>query len=958
MSATAAQPLSPDDGLYIWAEESTEAVEGNDALRSHGHDEYGNEQVFAGYLARQMMRSPRADRDGPLAVGVGTRRGGHASIEQKALRKHTVLFGSTGYGKSNIMMNTARTISESGDGMIYIEPKGDDAKRLYSILPDHRKDDVLWLEPSGTRSAVTGFNFLDPGLEPDHPDFDLVVENLLEDMVKMLGAGDYWGPLMDAIAGNIIRFAARHDAEFTMIDLYFILADQKNRERYKHLVSESGHIFLSLFANKIADYDDDDLDAIRRRFKNWVENPIARKVFCHRGSTINLQELMDEDKILIVRLNKESEEIKGMIGTAILRRTWAAARNRGGDKSSRGSGPSNFHLLMDEADLLAHEDSALPTMLSKARTSRLCIFLCCQYPDQLPNEVVEALFSQCDTKMSLSVGSEKSCKVVARNLGLDWTTLRDEEEYHAWMKTSVGPPDPFRVYALPPFPPTITQVDADHHIERIVRRIGQPPKSDQQIMDELLLNSGEGQLEGADAIMNNEGSETAFAVSELDQEFLEKQTCKTVYDRAIEVSSDDGFVHVDEVQNRLIENLDVDPSDLNHEAQIWGLFDTVSDDLIERESRDDGVYVKCTGRGETLFKAISGSANDGKFDHRQAIKELYDALIDAGFGAEIVQNTQGRSADGAASIERAFQSAVEEDIVTAEHARKARENFIENNPEMAAISGGKNVRVELEHTTGDSGPGQTLRHLHDAIQDGERCLYAARPGTAWNVYDTLTDPMYCREVDESGRRRSYNLSTVKIDGEPMLRPKGGNTVWWYDPEPGDGFHWHLEDTDGTHYAKFRTREEITNETLIDKYPARESDFGPDDPERDEYVTVGRPTELVPDPDLSQEHWAVVIVPKGTSEASDLSLIHNGEEIPFDELAEHDIASAEDLTLMTNTDSVPEPVQHQSDTETTLDTEAEAKTVSDSVGGDDENEGDEESPAFEDKYAAMRAKLDD
>ena len=156
------------------------------------------------------------------------------------------------------------------------------------------------------------------------------------------------------------------------------------------------------------------------------------------------------------------------------------------------------------------------------------------------------------------------------------------------------------------------------------------------------------------------------------------------------------------------------------------------------------------------------------------------------------------------------------------------------------------------------------------------------------------------------------------------------------------------------------KQAITDEALIDKYPARESDFGSDDPERDEYVTVGRPTELVPDPDLSREHWAVVIVPKGTSEASDLSLIHNGEEIPFDELAEHDIASAEDLTLMTNTDSVPEPVRHQRDTETTSDTEAEAEaeTVSNSVGGDDENEGDEESPAFEDKYAAMRAKLDD
>lgn len=959
MSA-AAQPMSPDDGLYIWTEESTEAVEGNETLRSHGHNEHGNEQVFAGYLARQMMRAPRADPESPIAIGVGIRRGGHASIDQADLRQHTVLFGSTGYGKSNLMMNAGRTIAESGDGMIYIEPKGDDAKRFYSILPDHRKDDVVWLEPAGTRSAQTGFNFLNPGVSPDHPEFDLIVENVLADLVTMLGASSYWGPLMDAIAENIIRFAARHEADFTMIDLYFILTDEESRERYQDMVNASGHIFLALFADKIADYDDDDLDAIRRRFKNWVENPIARRVFAHRGNTINLQEVIDEGKILIVRMNKESEEIKEMVGTAILRRTWAAARGRDGDKSSRGSGPDNFHLLMDEADLLAHEDSSLPTMLSKARTSRLCLFLCCQYPDQLPDVIVEALFSQCDTTMSFSVGSSDSCKVVGKNLGLNWTTLRDEEEYHVWMKISVGPPDPYRVYALPPFRPTITQTEAEHHIERIVRRDGHELKSDQQLMDELFLNSGEGELDGAGAILDDSGNRKSLAVADIDLDRVERQTCKTVHDVAIEQGDEDGFVSADLIQDRLISNLGVDPDDLGHESQVWGVLDMVGDDLVEREKRDGEVKLKTTSRGVTLFKKISGSANDGKGDHRKAIKELYDALTDAGFDAEVEQNTIGRSSDGFASIERAFNETVSWDIVTAEDARKARERFMEANPEMAALSGGKNVRVELEDSTGDSGPGQTLRHLHDAIEDGERCLYAARPETAWNVYDTLTEPMYCREVDENGRRRSYSLGTVKIDGEPMLRPRGGKTVWWYDPDPDDGHHWHLEDTDGTQYATFTTREEIESKAAIEKYPARDADFNEDDPDRENYVNCGCPTELVPDPDLSREHWAVVIVPPGTSRAEDLSLIHHGEEIPFDEIGS--LNDADDLISMSSEGS-PED-----QSATTLEAEPEDERALGTVSGqepepekaddEDDEKADEESQSYGDTFAELEAELDD
>ncbi|ADJ14506.1 hypothetical protein HacjB3_05575 [Halalkalicoccus jeotgali B3] len=940
--------MSPDDGLYIWEEESTEAVEGNETLRSHGTDEHSNEQVFAGYLARQMMRSPRADAESPIAVGVGTRRGGHASIDQTDLRQHTVLFGSTGYGKSNLMMNAGRTIAESGDGMIYIEPKGDGAKRFYSILPDHRKGDVVWLEPAGTRSAQTGFNFLDPGVSPDHPEFELIVENILNDLVQMLGASNYWGPLMDAIAENIIRFAARHDAEFTMIDLYFILADQENRERYRDMVNASGHIFLALFADKLAEYDDDDLDAIRRRFKNWVENPIARRVFAHRGNTINLQEVIDEGKILIVRMNKEDEGIKEMVGTAILRRTWAAARDRDGDKSSRGSGPDNFHLLMDEADLLAHEGSSLPTMLSKARTSRLCLFLCCQYPDQLPPEIVGALFSQCDTKMSFSVGSADACKVVGKNLGLKWETLRDEEEYHVWMKTSVGPPDPYRVYALPPFPPTITQTEADHHIERIVRRDGHEPKSDQQLMDELLLNRGDGQLDGAGAILDDSGNRKSMAVADIDLDRVERQTCKTVHDVAIEHGDDDGFVSADLIQHRLIDNLGVDREDLGHESQVWGVLDMVGDDLVEREKRDGEVKLKTTSRGITLFKKISGSPVDGKGDHRKAIKELYDALTDAGFDTEIEQQTIGRSSDGFASIERAFKDAVSWDIVTPEDSRQARERFMEENPELAALSGGKNVRVELEDSTGESSPGQTLRHLHDAIEDGERCLYAARPEKAWKVYDTLTDPMYCREVDENGRRRSYNLGTVTVDGEPMLRVKGGNAVWWYDPDPDDGYHWVLEDTDGTSIASFKTREDIDSSGAIGKYPARESDFEEGDPEREEYVAVGAPTELVPEPSLSREHWAVVIVPEGTTRAADLSLIHHGEAVPFDDLG--DLADTEDLLSASEEPLRYTPTSLVEDGDDTADSAAEDAP-------DDETTASGSGGSIGDKFADLESRLE-
>ena len=212
--------------------------------------------------------------------------------------------------------------------------------------------------------------------------------------------------------------------------------------------------------------------------------------------------------------------------------------------------------------------------------------------------------------------------------------------------------------------------------------------------------------------------------------------------------------------------------------------------------------------------------------------------------------------------------------------------------------------------------------------------------------------MYCREVDGNGRRRSYNLGTIKIDGNPMLRPKGGKTVWWYDPDPDDGYHWHLEDTDGTQYARFKTREEIESKSAIKKYPARESDFDKDDPDRENYVNCGCPTELVPDPDLSREHWAVVIIPDGTSCAEDLSIIHHGEEIAFDEIGDiTDLNNTEDLITV----SGEGPVRNQG--RTTTEPEPEPEPVKPEPDEEDNEESEPETQSKTEKFAALGSELD-
>ena len=97
----------------------------------------------------------------------------------------------------------------------------------------------------------------------------------------------------------------------------------------------------------------------------------------------------------------------------------------------------------------------------------------------------------------------------------------------------------------------------------------------------------------------------------------------------------------------------------------------------------------------------------------------------------------------------------------------------------------------------------------------------------------------------------------------------------------------------------------------------------------------------------------MIVPEDTSCAEDLSLIHHGEEIRFDEIGDiTDLENTEDLLTASETESGLER-DHDGTT-----VEPETKTDTEPEPEEPEDESEDESQTFEDKYAAMQAKLDD
>ena len=67
---------------------------------------------------------------------------------------HIFCLGKTGVGKSTLLVNMAISDIENGKGLAVIDPHSDVAETLINNIPDHRKNDLIYFNPSHLDSGI------------------------------------------------------------------------------------------------------------------------------------------------------------------------------------------------------------------------------------------------------------------------------------------------------------------------------------------------------------------------------------------------------------------------------------------------------------------------------------------------------------------------------------------------------------------------------------------------------------------------------------------------------------------------------------------------------------------------------------------------------------------------------------------------------------------------------------
>ncbi len=144
-----------------------------------------------------------------------------------------------------------------------------------------------------------------------------------------------------------------------------------------------------------------------------MSSSLIRNIVGQVKSTIDMREIMDEGKILIMNLSKGriGEDNSALLGAMMITKIQLAAMSRVDIPESERP---DFYLYVDEFQNFATDSFA--NILSEARKYRLNLILAHQYIEQLNEKVKFAVFGNVGTMVTFRIGAADAEELWSRNL--------------------------------------------------------------------------------------------------------------------------------------------------------------------------------------------------------------------------------------------------------------------------------------------------------------------------------------------------------------------------------------------------------------------------------------------------------------------------------------------------------------------------------------------------------------
>lgn len=386
---------------------------------------------------RVIARSNFPGNERPLAL----------SVVESA--QHLQVVGPTGSGKTVLLTNLIAQDMNAGRGVVLIESKGDLFRAALDRVPKHRLQDVVLLDVTDTEYPV-GFNILQGSPYVVAADIQRLFDHLYPQDARGVRVRQGFYHLILTL---LMSKGAR--GQMTFADMGALSVPRANQQQFSDdLIRGVSHIDeLASWWQEITNLPRAQRDLYFKPLSDriWQLNNrrSIRNIIGQSTSTIDLRQVIRDNKILLVNLGRatEGKDTAGLLGGLLLNSVWSAVQGGAANQSN----PTMLYL--DEFQDLVNLPIAPADMFAQARSLGLAMTVAHQFLGQLNRELQDATATNARSTVVFQTSADEA-RSFARGFGgsvteADFINLR-RFEVIARLATHDGVSRPVTGVTLPP----------------------------------------------------------------------------------------------------------------------------------------------------------------------------------------------------------------------------------------------------------------------------------------------------------------------------------------------------------------------------------------------------------------------------------------------------------------------------------------------------------------------------
>jgi hypothetical protein len=392
-------------------------------------------------------------------------------LDDEMRLRHTHIIGATGVGKSTLIANMMIEDMNAGNGCALFDPHGDIVEDILLRIPEHRKNDVIVIDPSDENYSI-GFNLLGATTDAEK----IVLSSDLVSSFKRHATA--WGDNMSAVLSNAINTFLESSRDGTLLELKrFLLEDSFRKEFLTSVDDPSIHYYwnneYAMVSKRIA--------PLLTRIDTFLRPKVIRYMLAQTGG-VDFKQCIEEKKIVLIKLSQGliGEENSFLLGSIFLSKFNQVAQGR---QSLAKSQRHPYYIYLDEFQNFI--TPSITRILSGARKYGLGLILAHQELGQVDDtKILNSVISNPYTRICFRLGDADAKRLESGFSYFEQSDLQSLGTGEAIMRVGSSQDD----FNISTFPLPKAEINAEANRDFIVSNTRTEYAQPKEKLDKLLTS--------------------------------------------------------------------------------------------------------------------------------------------------------------------------------------------------------------------------------------------------------------------------------------------------------------------------------------------------------------------------------------------------------------------------------------------------------------------------------------